>query len=118
MREQPDRMRHAAQSDFDRNGDGLFNFFGGTPREKCDDLNLRVGDIGERFYRKRPERCDASSDKQRHKQNQKEWLMQPKGNKTLNHGVLLSSSCLLSSRTPLVTTRSSRLRPSSTTVYR
>src|SRR5213595_1110769 len=82
-------MRHAAQTDFDRNGNGLFNFFGRTSREKGDDLNLRVGDIGKRFYWERSERRDAGSDKQRHKQNQKEGLIQSKGNKTFNHGALL-----------------------------
>src|SRR5215510_1933536 len=83
-------MRHAAQSDFDRYGDLLFDFLGGPPRKKSDHLNLCIGHIRECFHRKRSERGDPASDEQRYQQNQEKTLIESEGNETFDHDALLS----------------------------
>src|SRR5215813_1241240 len=113
MREQPHGMGNSTQSYFDGNRDLFFDFLGGTAREKSDDLDLRVGHIRKCFDRQRTERRHSPGDKQSDEQEEEKRLVQRELCNPPDHGL---PSALLSSSTPLVTTRSPGRSPDSTTV--
>src|SRR5215813_5932503 len=106
-------MGNSAQTDLDGYRDLLFDFFGSPAGKKRNNLHLGIGDIWKCFDRQRPECSHPASDEQRDEQNEKERLVQRKLGNPPDHGL---PSALLSSSTPLVTTRSAGRSPDCTTV--
>src|SRR5438045_9098858 len=88
MGKKTDRMRNAAQSDFDRNRDLFFNLLCGTAGEESDDLNLRVGYVWKCLDRQRPESRDPAGYEKRCQQDEKERLIQSKCDKAFDHGFI------------------------------
>ena len=65
------QMCDAVEFHFERNGDLLLDFFGRMTRPLCDDLRVRVGDVGIGFDGQGMERNDAPDEQdQRGAQNQ------------------------------------------------
>src|SRR5271155_575075 len=57
-------VRQAVHLNFDGDGDLLFDFFGGAAGPLGDDLDVIVGDVGIRFYRKGVEGDGAPNEKE------------------------------------------------------
>src|SRR5262249_36416290 len=117
MRKKTYGMRDSAQSDFNRYGDLFLDFLRRSSGEQRNHLDLGVRHVRKSFHRESTERSNACSNKKANQQCQEKRLVQGEGNDSFDHDLYFVSRRLLSSRTPLVTTRSFGPSPSSTTVY-
>jgi len=136
VREHADRVRHAGQGDFERNGDLLLHFFRGAPGEEGDDRDLGVGDIREGLDRQAAEGGDAGADEKQQAEDDVQRLMQREVADALDHlaacfsaapaGLKYLSRCRLPSATTLspackpsrMSTCPSRSMPASTACLR
>jgi len=85
VREQPDLVRQTVERHLERDRDLLFDLLRRAPRVQRDDVDLGVGDVGERLDRQRPERDDAAADEQRCHQQEGQRLVQGERDDALDH---------------------------------
>ncbi len=85
VREHPHVVRQAGETQLDRDCDLFLDLLGGAPCVQRDDVDLDVGDVGERFDRQRFERENAAGDEEQRHQQHEQRLMQRERNDASNH---------------------------------